>query len=104
MTPSVSRKNEYSHYGIQSSTDPNTNMPSKPAKGKLGRALRRARLRKKWSQLTLAHKLGYAGPDAGAFISRLESGCQTGMQTRNLTRFAKILGVSLDELMGVGTK
>lgn len=75
-------------------------MPSKPPKGKLGKALRRARLRKKWSQLQLAHKLGYSGPDAGAFISRLEGGQQRGMQTRNLTRFAKVLGVSLDELMG----
>ena len=79
-------------------------MPTKPANGKLGRALRKARQAKKWSQLTLAHKLGYVGPDAGASISRLECGHQRGMQTRNLLRFARVLGVSLDELMGTATK
>lgn len=75
-------------------------MPSKPPKGKLGRALRRARLRRNWSQLTLAHKLGYDGPEAGAIVSRFERGHNKGMQTRNLVRFARVLGVSLDELMG----
>ena len=75
-------------------------MPSKPAKGKLGRALRKARIRKNWSQLTLAHKLGYTGPDAGAFISRLERGHQKGMQTRSMLPMAKVLGVTLDDLLG----
>lgn len=72
-------------------------MPSKPSKGKLGKALRKARLRKKWSQLQLARKLGYKD---GAMISRFERGHHDGMQTRNLVSFARVLGVTLDELMG----
>lgn len=72
-------------------------MPSKPPKGKLGKALRRARLRKNWSQKQLAQKMGLK---CGAMISRFERGHHHGMQTRNLVVFAKVLGVSLDELMG----
>ncbi len=74
-------------------------MPSKPPKGKLGKTMRKARLRKDWSQLDLAHKLGYKGDNAGAIVSRFERGHNKGMQTRCLVRFAKVLGVGVEELM-----
>lgn len=74
-------------------------MPSKPPNGKLGRNMRKARLNKGWSQLALAHKLGYRGANAGAIVSRFERGHNRGMQTRCLVRFAKVLGVGVEELM-----
>jgi transcriptional regulator with XRE-family HTH domain len=74
-------------------------MPSKPPQGKLGKTMRKARLRKDWSQLDLAHKLGYKGDNAGAIVSRFERGHNKGMQTRCLVRFAKVLGVGVEELM-----
>lgn len=61
--------------------------------------MRKARLRKDWSQLDLAHKLGYRGANAGAIVSRFERGHNKGMQTRCLVRFAKVLGVGVEELM-----
>lgn len=72
-------------------------MPSKPPKGKFGKALRKARLRKNWSQKQLAQKMGL---ECGAVISRFERGHHKGMQTRNLVKFSKVLGISMDELMG----
>lgn len=74
-------------------------MSSKPPQGKLGKTMRKARLRKDWSQLDLAHKLGYKGDNAGAIVSRFERGHNKGMQTRCLVRFAKVLGVRVEELM-----
>ena len=64
----------------------------------LGANLRAARLAANLTQLALAHKLGYTGPDAGAYISRVESGLQEP-RIHTLRRIANALTVTLDSLL-----
>jgi len=50
------------------------------------------------TQLQLAHAIGLSGEDAGAAISRLESGLQEP-RLEKLIRIAEALGVSLESLL-----
>jgi transcriptional regulator with XRE-family HTH domain len=64
----------------------------------LGERLRNAREAKGWSQLKLAHILGYQGPNAGAFISKVEAGHQEP-RLKTLRAIGERLGVSLEALL-----
>lgn len=64
----------------------------------LGLNIRDARKAKGLTQLALAHKIGYSGDDAGAYISRLENG-QQEPQVRTLRRIADALGVAMGTLL-----
>jgi transcriptional regulator with XRE-family HTH domain len=70
----------------------------KPPKSALGEAIRRARTTKGLTQLALAHALGYEGDDAGAYISRVESGHQSP-RIETLSRIADALGVTVCALL-----
>ena len=50
------------------------------------------------TQLELAHKSGFAGPDAGAYVSRLEHGANAP-RIETLQRIAKALKVGLVDLL-----
>lgn len=60
--------------------------------------LRQQREMKDISQLALAHALGYVGPNAGAYISRVESG-QHQPRLSTLQRMADALGIPVDVLL-----
>lgn len=62
----------------------------------LGQNIRKYRIRKNWSQ----KQLGDAVNIDRAEISRIENGERGAMSCTMLRRFAKALGVSMDELMG----
>ncbi len=66
----------------------------------VGAAVAAARARRKMTQLQLAHKIGLVGDDAGAAISRWESGAQEP-RLRTLIAIAEALGVSLESLLPV---
>ena len=51
-----------------------------------------------YSQLKLAHALGYKGPDAGAFLSKIESGKHIPT-VPTLLAIAGKLGTSLEALL-----
>lgn len=53
---------------------------------------------KNLTQLALAHLIGYNGPDAGAFISRVEAGKQTP-RVETIQRIAEALGVTVCDLL-----
>lgn len=64
----------------------------------LGNRIRSARTRKGFTQLALAHAIGYSGDDAGAFISRVENDVQAP-RIDNLRLIAEALGVSIASLI-----
>ena len=64
----------------------------------IGERVAAARVLAGLTQLELAHKIGLTGSDAGAAISRLESGTQEP-RMKKLIRIAKVLKVSLDSLL-----
>lgn len=63
-----------------------------------GTAIRTAREHRGLTQLALAHKIGYSGDDAGAKVSRIETGAQEP-RLDVLTRISKALGVPLSKLI-----
>lgn len=64
----------------------------------LGENIRLARSARGITQLALAHAIGYAGDDAGAYISRVESGHQAP-RIDTLERIANALGVTVCALL-----
>jgi len=64
----------------------------------VGVAVAKARTKRGLTQLQLAHKIGLSGDDAGAAISRLESGTQEPRLAK-LSLIAKVLGVHISELL-----
>lgn len=73
--------------------------PSKEVGESLGTRIKTARQKKGITQLALAHAIGYAGDDAGAYISRVESDHQAP-RIDTLQRIAEALGVSACSLLG----
>lgn len=65
----------------------------------IGQRIKTARSNVPMTQLALAHAIGYTGDDAGAYISRVESGTQAP-RVDTLQRIAEALGVSLCSLIG----
>lgn len=64
----------------------------------LGENIRTARSNAGITQLALAHAIGYNGADAGAYISRVESGAQEP-RLDTLSRIAEALGVTTCSLL-----
>lgn len=64
----------------------------------IGANIRTARLLKPMTQLDLAHAIGWTGADAGAQISRFESGSKEP-RISTLQRIAEVLGVTLETLL-----
>lgn len=71
---------------------------SEPADATLGENIHQTRKRKGMTQLELAHAIGYEGDDAGAYISRVESGRQAP-RLDTLQRIAAALGVTVCSLL-----
>jgi transcriptional regulator with XRE-family HTH domain len=69
-----------------------------PPEKRIGPNIKRWREAAGITQLDLAHKLGFTGSDAGAYISRVESGLQEP-RVSTLSRIANALGVTLDDLL-----
>jgi len=74
-----------------------------PTAKSLGNNIRRIREEKQITQLSLAHAIGWTGADAGAQISRFETGLKEP-RLSTLERIAKALGVPLDTLTKRGRK
>lgn len=66
----------------------------------VGQCVAKARMAANMTQLELAHKIGLAGDDAGAAISRLETGAQEPRLAK-LIQIAKVLKVPLESLLPV---
>lgn len=64
----------------------------------LGENIKAARTAKNLTQLALAHAIGYTGDDAGAYVSRVESG-QQAPRIDTLSRIADALGVPVCSLL-----
>lgn len=64
----------------------------------LGQNIRKARTKAGITQLALAHKIGYTGHDAGAYISRVESDTQAP-RIDTLLRIAEALQVTMCSLL-----
>ncbi len=60
--------------------------------------IKRQRLALNLTQLQLAHKIGQTGEQAGAYISKLESG-DTEPRLRTLSLLAKVLKTTIAELI-----
>ena len=83
-----------------------TPMPAPPSstpngskqKNRIGENIRASREAKTMTQLALAHAIGWKGPDAGAQISRFESGDKEP-RISTLQRIAFVLGVTLESLL-----
>lgn len=71
--------------------------PPKPV-NHIGANIRAAREAKAVTQLALAHALGWVGPDAGAQISKFETGDKEP-RISTLQRIADALGVTISRLM-----
>lgn len=72
---------------------------SRPSKEvSLGENIQTARKAANLTQLALAHAIGYTGSDAGAYISRVESGSQEP-RLDTLQRIADALGVAVCSLL-----
>lgn len=69
----------------------------------IGENITAARTAKGMTQLALAHAVGWVGPDAGAHISRYESGANEP-RLSTLQRLAEALGVAIDVLLLPSTK
>lgn len=74
------------------------NPKNPPTKRSVGANIQKAREAAGLTQLALAHKMGRTGDDAGANISRIESG-STDPQLSTLRRIAIALGVTLESLL-----
>jgi len=74
-----------------------TKSPPKPP-NIIGANIRAAREAKAITQLALGHALGWVGPDAGAQISKFETGDKEP-RISTLQRIAEALGVSVSRLM-----
>lgn len=70
----------------------------KSSKTKIGENILAARSEAGITQLALAHAIGYNGADAGAYISRVESGAQEP-RLDTLSRIAEALGVTTCSLL-----
>lgn len=70
----------------------------KRKKNPLGENIKHARMARGITQLALAHAIGYTGDDAGAYISRVESGHQEP-RIDTLQRIAEALNVSVCDLL-----
>lgn len=66
----------------------------------VGKRVAEARAQKGISQLKLAHDIGRIGDDAGAHISRIESGVQEP-KLETLIRIAEALEVPLESLLPI---
>jgi len=64
----------------------------------IGDNIKLVRERKSMTQLALAHAIGYKGDDAGACISRIESG-QQEPRFSTLRKIASALGIEVDFLL-----
>lgn len=64
----------------------------------LGENIKAARDKANLTQLALAHAIGYTGDDAGAYVSRVESG-QQAPRIDTLQRIADALGVPVCSLL-----
>lgn len=64
----------------------------------IGPNIKRARLAATLTQLALAHAIGLNGDDAGAYISRIESGASEP-RLETLTRIAQALKVTIDDIL-----
>lgn len=64
----------------------------------VGQHIRKLRLKRKLTQLTLAHRIGYTGEDAGSYICRVENGTQVP-RLSTLSRIAEALGAPLQEFV-----
>lgn len=76
-------------------------MPKKPPYNhvkQLGGNIRKAREGRQMTQLALAHALGYQGPDAGAYISRIEASI-VSPRLSTLMRIAEKLQTNLEALV-----
>jgi transcriptional regulator with XRE-family HTH domain len=73
-----------------------------PPEKRIGPNIKRLREDAGITQLDLAHKLGFVGPEAGAYISRVESGL-VEPRVSTLSRIAKALGASMDDLLHAST-
>jgi transcriptional regulator with XRE-family HTH domain len=73
-------------------------MPHTTKHPTIGERIKSARVAASMTQLQLAHALGRTGDDAGAYISRVESG-ETEPRVETLQRIAEALGVTLGELV-----
>lgn len=69
----------------------------------IGANIRTTREAKKMTQLELGHALGWTGADAGAQISRFESGSKEP-RISTLQRIADALGVTVSRLMAAPKK
>lgn len=70
----------------------------KSSTAQIGENIRTARSNAGITQLALAHAIGYNGDDAGAYISRVESGAQEP-RLDTLSRIAEALGVTTCSLL-----
>lgn len=70
-----------------------------PKPSKLASNLRTAREAAGLTQLALAKSIGLKGRDAGAYISRIESGANTRPWITNLAKIAAALGIKLEALL-----
>lgn len=68
----------------------------------LGQSITQARIAKSLSQRELAHKIGLSGDEAGAYISRIESGSQEPRLDK-LRKIASALGTTLAKLLDNAT-
>lgn len=66
----------------------------------IGENIKRTRKRRKLTQLSLAHAIGYKGEDAGAVICRFERGDQEP-RIGTLRRIAQALEVPINTLMRI---
>jgi len=73
-------------------------MPAHSPPRSIGDIIRDAREAKPMTQLALAHAIGWVGADAGAQISRFESG-QREPRISTLVKIAGALGVPLETLI-----
>lgn len=72
-------------------------MPTTTPPNIIGENIRTAREAKELTQLALGHAVGWTGPDAGAQISRFESG-QKEPRISTLQRIAAALGITVNQL------
>lgn len=72
--------------------------PREATRSPLGENIKAARTKANMTQLALAHAIGYTGDDAGAYVSRVESG-QQAPRIDTLSRIADALGVPVCSLL-----
>lgn len=73
-------------------------LTTSPPPNYIGANIKRAREAKKLTQLELGHLMGWSGDDAGAQISRFESG-QKQPRITTLQRIAESLAVEIATLL-----